>query len=169
MTGSNVPAKRIAARSESAPMSAAAPPKAAAGKLFRQAVMHGIRRPQPTAPPQKSRLVLPEMRLSAPAAAPGVPESAVRTKAKSTKASPPCTAQPAACSQRGDSASSLPAAARISISPTVQSRKNPEHWNRRRCPKRHTHCLSQEKARICRSGNAQDCVKSKQSAAHPEG
>ena len=35
--------------------------------------------------------------------------------------------------------------------------------------KRHTHSLSQEKARICRSGNAQDCVKSKQSAAHAEG
>ena len=102
-------------------MIAAAPPKAAAGKLFRQAVMHGIRRPQPTAPPQNSRLVLPEMRLSAPAAAPGVPESAVRTKAKSTKASPPCTAQPAACSQRGDSASSFPAAARISINPTAQA------------------------------------------------
>ena len=167
MTGSNVPAKRIAARSESAPMIAAAPPKAAAGKLFRQAVMHGIRRPQPTAPPQNSRLVLPEMRLSAPAAAPGVPESAVRTKAKSTKASPPCTAQPAACSQRGDSASSFPDFNQPYR--TGQSRKNPEHWNRRCCPKRHTHSLSQEKARICRSGNAQDCVKSKQSAAHAKG
>ena len=93
----------------------------AAQSCCRQAVMHGIRRPQPTAPPQNSRLVLPEMRLSAPAAAPGVPESAVRTKAKSTKASPPCTAQPAACSQRGDSASSFPAAARISINPTAQA------------------------------------------------
>lgn len=162
MTGSNVPAKRIAARSESAPMSAAAPPKAADGKLFRQAVIHGISRPQPTAPPQKSRLVLPETRLSAPAAAPGVPESAVRTKAKAQRLRRRAPPSP----QHAASGETLRRACRPlpgfqSTLPHRPVPKNPEHWNRRRCPKRHTHCLSQEKARICRSGNAQDCVKSK--------